>query len=119
MSSAGGQGKVPGAVRGGRRSQALRAGGEVAPDQGQGVHPVCGHHQQEGGGGGGEDEVKHWSWGREDLDLLEHLTRTSLVSDDPEHPAPVCADVEEVPGNSSKVSHPRLDDQPGKELTLS
>ena len=119
MSCAGGQGKVPGAVRGGRRSQALRAGGEVAPDQGQGVHPVCGHHQQERGGGGWEDEVKHWSWGGEDLDLLEHLTRTSLVSDDPEHPAPVCADVEKVPGNSSKVSHPRLDDQPGEELTLS
>ena len=118
MSSAGAESKVPGTMWGGGRSKTLGAGGEVAPYKGQGMDSVRRDDQQYRGGEGREDEVKHRSWRREDLDLFQHLTQTSSVGGNPEDASPVGANVEKISGNSCQVSHPWLDHQPGQKLTV-
>ena len=120
MSSTGAEGEVPGTMWGGGRSKTLGAGGEVAPDEGQGVDLVDRHDQEERGGEGREDEVENRSPRREDLNLFQHLAQTaSVVGGNPEDAPPVGADVEKVSGNSCQVSHPWLDHQPGQKLTVS
>lgn len=120
MSSTGAEGEVPGTMWGGGRSKTLGAGGEVAPDEGQGVDLVDRHDQEERGGEGREDEVENRSRRREDLNLFQHLAQTaSVVGGNPEDAPPVGADVEKVSGNSCQVSHPWLDHQPGQKLTVS
>lgn len=74
------------------------------------------HDHEERGGEGREDEVEHRTRRRENLNLFQHL---AVVGGNPEDASPVGADVEKISGNSSQVSHPWLDHQPGQKLTVS